>query len=286
MSLKSAYSMFSFDEGADLSWALEHIALAGYDAVEMVMGARGVLTPETSEEELLRIKRQADDRNLAIHSVGVWSIWENNLLSDEPEVRRTARSILERQLHAAAALGADKTLMVPGFVGCDFIEGSRRVPYDAAWERALEAFTGLGELARSLGVRIGIENVWNKFLLSPLEMKTFIDEIANPFVGVYLDTGNVLYTGYPEDWIRILGERITAVHLSDYRLSQSGFGAFVDLFAGDVDFIEVAAALRDIGYEGFLTLEMLPNYRQFPEVSCYSNKPAVDKIIGLVETAV
>ena len=285
MSLKSACSLFSFPEQTDLVWAFEHIAAAGYDGVELVMGSRGALTPQTNERELNAIAQEARSRNLEIHSVGVWSIWENNLLSDERRIRERAHAILERQLEAAAILGADTTLMVPGFVGCDFIPGGGRVGYEIAYARCRESFSRLGERARSLNVKIGIENVWNKFLLSPLEMRNLIDEIANPHVGVYFDTGNVLYTGYPDDWIRILGERIVSVHLSDYRRSQAGLGAFVDLFAGNVDFRAVAEALREISYAGYLTLEMLPNYEEFPELSCRSNKPAVDKILAMVHRA-
>lgn len=283
MSLKSAFSLFSFPQGTDLTWAFDHIAAAGYDGAELVMGSRGGLTPETSERELDVIAREARSRNLEIHSVGVWSIWENNLLSDERRIRERAHAILERQLEAAAILGADKTLMVPGFVGCDFIPGGGRVGYEAAYDRCRESFSRLGIRARALNVKIGIENVWNKFLLSPLEMRALIDEIANPYVGVYFDTGNVLYTGYPDDWIRILGERIIGIHLSDYRCSQAGLGAFVDLFAGNVDFRAVAEALGEISYNGYLTLEMLPNYEEFPELSCRSNKPGVDKILAMVQ---
>ena len=282
--MKSAYSMFSFDENADLDWALGHIAEAGYQGVELVMGQSGYLTPSTGDADLGRIRAAASSAGLEIHSVGVWSIWENNLLSDDPAVRSKAYSILSCQLNAASVLGASRTLMVPGYVGCDFIEGSRRVGYTDAWNRAIDAFGRLGELASDLKVRIGIETVWNKFLLSPLEMKNFIDEIDNPSVGVYLDTGNVIYTGYPEDWLDVLGGRIAGIHLSDYRRSQAGLGAFVDLFAGDVDFEAVAAALARAGWDDYLTLEMLPNYRRFPELSCYSNKPAVDRIIDMVNS--
>ncbi len=283
MSLKTAYSLFSFDEKVDWSWAFDHISAAGFDGVEMVLGEQGAITPSTSEKELLNIKCKADEINLKIHSLGVWSIWNNNLLSNEADVRKRGLTILESQIRAAAVLEADKTLMVPGFVGCDFIEGSKKIFYTDAWSRAIEAFSKLGELAGEYRIKIGIENVWNKFLLSPLEMKLFIDEINNPWVGVYFDTGNILYTGYPEDWIRILEKRIVGIHLSDYRISQTGLGAFVDLFAGDVDFIQVACALREIGYNDFLTVEMFPNYRQFPEVSCYTSKYAVDRIIKLIQ---
>src|SRR5659263_668632 len=86
---------------------------------------------------------------------------------------------------------------------------------------------------------IGLENVWNKFLLSPIEMRDFIDKIDSSYVGAYLDVGNVINTGYPEQWIRILGKRIKKVHFKDFRKSVGTLSGFVDLLAGDVDYPEV-----------------------------------------------
>ena len=103
------------------------------------------------------------------------------------------------------------------------------------------------------------------------------------YTHLYFDVGNVIYTGYPEDWIEILDSHIKKIHLSDFRYGQAGMGGFVDLFAGDVDFVKVGESLKRIGYDGWLTLEMLPNYKQFPEVSLFSNRPAVEKIAALAQ---
>ena len=280
--MKTGLSLFSFKEDTDYKWAFHHVSSAGYDGVEPVMSEAGYLTPETSEKDILRIKSAAEDEGLEIPSVGVWSLWENNLVSNNAATREKARDIVKAQIEAAALLGAATILVVPGYVGCEFASKPKTVSYDVAYDRALEAFTYLEKYARSAGVKIGIENVWNRFLLSPLEMRTFIDTVASEYVGVYFDVGNVVYTGYPEQWIRILGNRIVAIHLSDFRRSQTGVGGFVDLFAGDVDFPETAKALKETGYDGYITLEMLPNYSQFPEVSLYADKYAVDKIKDMI----
>lgn len=280
--MKTGLSLFSFKEDTDYKWAFHHVSSAGYDGVEPVMSEAGYLTQETSEKDILRIKSAAEDEGLEIPSVGVWSLWENNLVSNNTATREKAREIVKAQIEAAALLGAATILVVPGYVGCEFASKPETVSYDVAYERALEAFTYLEKYARSAGVKIGIENVWNRFLLSPLEMRTFIDTVASEYVGVYFDVGNVVYTGYPEQWIRILGKRIVAIHLSDFRRSQTGVGGFVDLFAGDVDFPETAKALKETGYDGYITLEMLPNYSQFPEVSLYADKYAVDKIKDMI----
>lgn len=281
--MKRGYSLFSFTEDADLSRKFALVAQAGYDGVEPVMSESGYLNRGTTEKEILAIRRLAQDNGLEIPSVGVWSLWENNLVSDSEAIRGKARDIVKKQIEIAALLGADTILVVPGYVGCDFASKPERIRYDIAYDRCAEALTALAPEAEKAGVHIGIENVWNRFLLSPLETRRLVEEVNSSHVGVYFDVGNIIYVGYPEDWIRILGPYVKKIHLSDYRREQAGLGAFVDLFAGDVDFPEVARALAEIGYDSYLTLEMLPNYKQFPEASVWSNKYAVDRIAEMVE---
>lgn len=281
--MKTGVSLFSFSEAADLKQLFPLIKQAGYDGVEPVLSEAGYLNQSTSKADILEIKSMADAVGLEIPSVGVWSLWENNLVSGDPAVRLKAINIVKKQIESAYLLGADTILVVPGYVGCDFAKNPERVRYDVAYERCVEAFKTLIPEAEGAKVSIGIENVWNRFLLSPLEMKRLIEEVGSPYMGAYFDVGNVMYTGYPGDWIEILGKHIKKIHLSDYRTGQAGLGAFVDLFAGDVDFKEVAASLSKIDYDDYVILEMLPNYKQFPEVSVFSNKVAVDMICRMCE---
>lgn len=282
--MKKGVSLFSFTENADLHKTFRLIKDAGYDGVEPVLSEGGYLNESTTEAEILSIKRLAEGMGLEIPSVGVWSLWEHNLVSNDEKIRVRALDIVKKQIECAHLLGADTILVVPGYVSCDFASRPERVRYDIAYDRCLEALGELAPEAEAAGVHIGIENVWNRFLLSPIEMRRLIDEVGSDHVGAYFDVGNIIYVGDPEDWIEILGSRIRKVHLSDYRREQAGLGGFVDLFAGDVDFRAVTAALQKIGYDDYLTLEMLPNYRQFPEVSIYSNKYAVDEISRMMNS--
>ncbi len=281
--MKTGVSMFSFTEDADLKHLFPLIKKAGYDGVEPVFSEYGYLNEQTSREEIEEIGKMAREEGLEIPSVGVWSLWKYNLVSDREETRRRAVDIVKKQVEAAAILGADTVLVVPGYVGCDFVEEPERIPYDKAYERCLEALKELSAFGEEHGVCIGIENVWNRFLLSPLEMKRLLDEVGSPFAGAYFDVGNVIYTGYPEDWIEILDSHIKKIHLSDFRYGSAGMSGFVDLFAGDVDFVKVGESLKRIGYDGWLTLEMLPNYKHFPEVALFSNRPAVERIAALAQ---
>jgi L-ribulose-5-phosphate 3-epimerase len=110
-------------------------------------------------------------------------------------------------------------------------------------------------LAQELNVVIAIEEVWNKFLLSPLEFARYIDEFESPWVKSYFDVGNVVFYGYPQDWIRVLGKRIAKVHLKDFRY-RDGKTEWMQLREGDIDWQEVHRAFADIGYHGTATVEL------------------------------
>ena len=281
--MKLGYSMFSFSEKADLKNIFSKISQMNYDGVEPVLSEDGYLNPGMAKSEVMEIKKIADANGLEIPSVGVWSLWANNPVSNDISIRKRAEDIMERQLEFASILGANTILVIPGYTQCDFVKNPEKVSYDAAYDRAYELFSKLEKKAGEYKVSIGIENVWNKFLLSPLEIKKFLEDIHSEYVGAYFDIGNVMYIGDPSDYIRILGKYIKKIHVSDYRVNQSGLGAFVDIFAGDVDFIDVIKAIKSIAYNDYLTLEMLPNYSRFPELSICSNKPAMDKLKALYD---
>ncbi|MCL2126709.1 MAG: sugar phosphate isomerase/epimerase [Treponema sp.] len=279
--MKTSFSLFSFAQDDKPAELFPLIKKAGYDGAEPVLSDSGYLNSSMSDDDILGLRALAERNGLAIPTVGAWNLWEYNLVSDSSETRERARNIIRFQLKAARLLGADTILVIPGWVGTEFSPKPEFVRYDIAYERAAEAFKVLSEDAGREGVKIGIENVWNRFLLSPVEVARLVDEIASPFFGVYFDVGNIIYIGYPDQWIEILGRRIFKIHLSDYRFSQAGLGAFVDLFAGDVDFGNVVNSLKKIGYDDWLTMEMLPNYKQFPRASIFSSKVAVDATMDM-----
>ena len=169
-------------------------------------------------------------------------------------------------------LGADAYLYVPGAVEVFFLSEAEVIPYDVCYQRASEAISQLVPTAEKLGVTIAVENVWNKFLLSPLEMRDFIDNFDSIQVGAYFDVGNVLLTGYPEQWIRILGSRIKRVHIKDFKRSIGTADGFVDLLEGDVDFVAVKKALAEINYDSYVTAEMIPYTPGRPEKTAVAMK--------------
>ncbi len=238
--------------------ALQEAKDLGFDAVELAIASTGVLTPEATRQECQEIAAQARDMGIEISSLASGESWTYSPTANHPEVRRKIIEFTKKSLQIASWLGLDAYLYVPGAVDVFFMPDGEVVPYDVCYTRAQQAIQELVPVAERVGVAICIENVWNKFLLSPLEMKGFIDGFGSKFVGSYFDVGNVLLTGYPDQWIRILGPRIRRVHIKDYKLSAGSAAGFCDLLEGDVDFEAVKKALADIHYSGYVTAEILP----------------------------
>jgi len=153
---------------------------------------------------------------------------------------------MEAALRHANAIGATTVLLVPAVV-------NEEVGYADAYKRSQQHVRELLPLAEELEVVIAIENVWNKFLLSPIEFARYLDEFESPWVRAYCDVGNMILFGYAQDWIRVLGNRIIKLDLKDF--SRKDY-KFVNLGDGDVNWPEVKAALEEIGFEGWMTSEV------------------------------
>jgi Sugar phosphate isomerases/epimerases len=282
--MKASISTWSFPGAMPLEQKLNLARAAGFEGFELDFTEDGPVKLDSTPADLRAVRKLLDDHGLVPSGLATGLYWGANPASADPAVRARAARILERQLEAAAALEIDAILVVPGAVGVDFIPGAEVVPYADAYARARDFIAASLSRAESLGVTIGIENVWNKFLLSPLEMADFIDGFGSKRVGAYFDVGNVLATGYPEDWIRHLGPRIVRVHLKDYRRNVGTADGFVELLSGDVDWPAVAAALRSIDYDGWCAAEMIPPvpfYKHAPEVLIHNTHRAMQAIFRL-----
>ena len=253
---------------------------AGFEGVELALNGEGELSLQSTEAEIAQIRAMAEDMGLSLYSLSCGLCWDYRLSDDDAKMRQKAKDMIKKQLETAKILGADTVLVIPGAVNVEFSMPEKKVAYDVVYDRALEGLNELKAEAEALKVSIGLENVWNKFLLSPMEMRDFIDRIGSEYVGSYLDVGNTVYCGYPEDWIRILGKRIKKVHFKDYRTEAGGLHGFVDLLAGDVNYPEVVNALGEIGYDGWVSAEMIPSYKYYSDTIIYNTSNAMDRILG------
>lgn len=240
--------------------AMEEAKACGFDGLELAFGA-GVLGPGISRDDCRRIREEADSLGVTLATLITGQFWATPLSSPEPAVRREAVTFARRYIEVAHWLGVRTILVIPGVVAVPWDPSVPVTPYGQAWDNATASLAELLPLAAECGVTLALENVWNRFLVGPMEFRAFIDQFASPHIGSYLDVGNVLLTGYPEHWIEILGHRVAAVHVKNFERTDSGGGLHGfgdDLLKGDVDFPAVKAALAAIDYTGPITAEMLP----------------------------
>jgi hexulose-6-phosphate isomerase len=252
----------------------------GYDAVELCIGETGALSLSATLAECAKIRDSAERMGLTIPSVASGIYWEYALGDSEKDLRQKAAETLRRMIEITNALGARTLLTIPGAVDIFFQPDRAPFSYDSVWEHAREGIAEILPIAEQHKVALGIENVWNKFLLSPMEMASFIDSFSSPAIGAYVDVANVLPYGYPEQWLRILGKRVVGIHFKDYRRAVGTGEGFVDLLAGDVNWPEVMKAIHEIGYEGPVVAEMIPLYKYYPDVRIANTSCAMDAILG------
>jgi hexulose-6-phosphate isomerase len=229
----------------------------GFEAIQLFLSPSGYLGVESDERLAASIARRARDSGVELTSLEI-EPFSFSLTCDDNAERARGEATVRQALEIAAAMEAPGVLVIPGYVGLPWDPRAAPVRYDQAYERLQASLHALAPCAEALRTVILIENIWNMFLLSPLEMRQLIDDVASPHVGVLFDTGNVVQFGFPEQWIRILGRRIREVHLKDFRRAVGSIAGFVSLLEGDVNWEQVMAALADTGYEGYLTAEVFP----------------------------
>lgn len=246
-------NQWCYPEGTQLEKVFEYSSNAGFDAVELnVYEEDGLgLTLDTTIQEAELIAKQAEQHGLKLLSLSTALLWKAPLSSLDVTVREHGRKIVKKQLELASVMGIDTILVVPGLVNAE-------TSYEVCYELSQNEIRKLSADAEIKEVNIGIENVWNHFLLSPLEMARYIDEINSDYVGAYFDVGNVLQFGYPEQWIRILKDRIRKVHVKDFSKKVGNITGFVPLLSGDVNWASVMEALHEIGYYDVITAELTP----------------------------
>lgn len=211
---------------------------AGFEGIEAMGGM--------DQEEVLKAR---DETGLKVPSVCCHTHWAKPLSDPNPDARKVGLKGLEQSLRDARAYGSTSVLFVPAVV-------KKEVSYADAYTRSQAEIRKAIPLAQELGVKIAIENVWNSFLLSPLEAARYVDEFNSPAVGWHFDIGNVINFGWPEQWIRILGKRIQKLHIKEYSRSKRdkegpGAGFKVKFLEGDNDWPSIMKALDEIGYDGW-----------------------------------
>jgi len=264
-------SYWAFPDGLagkmDIEQAMVRAAKAGFEGIELCVASSGELTHRTSPARCQEIVRAAKANKIKIVSTCTGEFWGTSLTDPKLATRKRALAFLKDALKVTSNLGAGAMLVVPGCVHADFIPNCTEVPYDVCYLTALAQIREAAKVAEKYRTFICVENVWNKFLLSPLEFRQFIRECRSRWVGAYFDVANNVPYGVPAHWIAILGKLIKRVHFKEYAkrhnpggsVTWTGFpeGFDVPLGKGDVDFPAVIAALKKVGYKGPVTYELL-----------------------------
>ncbi len=248
-----------FEGAKDAKKAIDEVAEMGLDGLELTFGE--VVPEDITMKECDEIKRYAREKNIGLKTMAAGFYWGCSLGTPDEEERKRAIAFTEKYLQAASWLGAETILLVPGAVDVGWDLSRPVIPYADVWKYATESLKKLVPLAEQLHVNIGLENVWNKFLLSPMEMKFFLEQFNSPNIGIYLDLGNTLLNGYPEHWITLLGDHVKAVHVKNFKREDAGgllHGFGDSLLEGDLNYENVKEALKTIHYKGPLTVEMIP----------------------------
>lgn len=265
-----------FPKAMPLEEQFRQTRAAGFEGLEIPIG--DLLPLDTGREQAQRLADAAQKAGVEIVSLWVSApLSANPLNHPDPEVRARGVEALRRAITLASWMNCGVLLIVPGRLGT----GPKfQYGYQETWDRVSAEMKKVVPDAEKARVCLAPENVWNKFLVSPLEMRAFVDQFHSPWVGAYFDIGNILQYGYPQDWILTLGARIKRVHAKDYKLStRAEQGRFVDLLEGDVDWKDVMAALVKVGYRGFIS----PEYSYRPDDPDYIRRisAALDKILAM-----
>jgi L-ribulose-5-phosphate 3-epimerase len=225
---------------------------AGFSGIELPLGA--AIPMDAPPDRLARLADAAAKAQCSI--VSLWlsgPLSANPLNSPDPALRARGADTVRRAIDICSTLHCEALLLVPARLGAG---GRLDVGYEDTWNRVTESLRPVIPYAAEHRVCITPENVWNKFLVSPLEMRSFVAQFHSPYLQTHFDVGNIMQYGFPQDWILTLGPRIRRVHLKDYKLSaRAEQGRFVPLLEGDVDWKAVLSALVQVNYRGFLSPE-------------------------------
>jgi len=256
-------SYLSFENGLSNNESIDSALIQtqsnGFEALELSVSNEGVINTNLSESECGAIRQKINDSGIFVDSIATGMSWGISPTSDDAEVRKNSIKLHQDAIRVASHLDCKALLFVPGVVKSPI--SPEIVRYDRALDRLREAINQMLPIAEELDVDLCMENVWNGFFYSPIELRDFVDSFESDKLGVYLDIGNLIgYQQYPPHWIELLNSRIKRVQIKDFQenFDWTGSFSFCDLGAGDVPWKETVSALKSIQYKSTIIAEMLP----------------------------
>lgn len=267
-----------FPAGMTFESGLQILKRAGYNGIELWLGGREWFQMRTTDAQLRELRQKIEDAGLHVSNISNTLDWEQNVSSRDPSKREAAFRHIQRQIEAAQIFDTDAILIVAGLV-------TSAEPYNEVYRRTVESLKRLAPDAAAAKVKIGVENCCaeQKFLLSPREFNMFLNDVDSPWVGIHLDVGNIHDDGFAEQWIEILGPRITRVHLKDVFKHRGRCGrqsVYTNIFLGDNNWRAIRDAFTKVGYDGWVIAEMEARYRYAPDQQIYDTAAAMNRLIS------
>jgi hexulose-6-phosphate isomerase len=265
-------------KGMSLEDGLRLVKRAGFDGIEMWLGGQPWFEMSASDADLHALAGKIRDAGLQVSDVANTLDWSENVSDRDPRKREAAFRHIERQIVAAQIFGSDAILVVAGIVTEDN-------PYNEVYGRCVDAMKQLGAKAAAARVKIGVENCCaeQRFLLSPREFGTFLNDVNSPSVGIHLDTGNIHDGGFAEQWIEMLGPRITCMHVKDTLRHRGRCGhetVYPGIFLGDNNWPLIHNAMRKVGYDSWIVAEIEDRYRFAPDQQFLNTAAVMDRFIS------
>lgn len=274
---------FPYPEKMSLEDCLRLAKEAGFDGIELNYDLENDLSPKSTTKDYLAIRRLAEKIGIQISGVCSFLFWPYPLTSNDPAERARGMELAAKMTQAAADLGTENLLVVPGAVHMPWRQDHDPTPNDVCDRRAREAIGKLLPGAEKLKVHLNIENIFfNGYLMTPGEMIDFVDRFDSPYVRVHFDTGNIMEYQFPEHWIPLLGKRIKNVHLKEYtkKGTDHSLESFRPLLDGTTNWPAVLEAFDQTGYDGYLTFEYFHPYSHWPEALIHQTADSLDRMLG------
>ena len=277
--MKKSLNAWTVDSKTGFEDMFAQVKKAGFDGIELNIdgenGSAHSLSLETTEKELAEIRAISEKNSLPVVSIST-SLWGGNMGSGKPGERDFAQKLLEKQILCAKTLGGSGILVVPGGISAD-------ISIKAAYKNSFDFLESNKKLIEENKIKVGVENVWNTFFLSPFDMANFIDSLKSNYITAYYDVGNVVAFSWSEYWVEILDKRISHVHIKDFKRNSgmNSGGSWPNLLKGDTNFKKIIPALKKAGFDGYLTAEVGKAENQTFEEFYKETADAADKILAM-----
>ena len=274
---------FPYPERMTLRECLQLAKDAGFDGIELNYDLDNDLSPKHGTADYVKIRKMADEIGIAISGLCSFLFWPFPLTSNDPAKRARGIELAGKMAQAAHDLGVENLLVVPGAVHIPWRTDHEPVQNDVCDQRAREAVAKLVPQAEKLGVFLNIENIFfNGYLMTPMEMNSFVDSFKSEHVRVHFDTGNISMFQHAEHWVPILGKRIKNIHFKEFTKKGTDYSleTFRPLLDGTTNWPAVMESLAGVGYNGYVTFEYFHPYQHYPEALVYQTSDSLDRMLG------